>query len=158
DHGVPEDLAPRPEALVARDDDRAALVASADELEEEVGALAIDRDVADLVDDQDLRLGEQFEPLVETVLRQGLAERGDQSGGRREERAIAEFARFEAERHGQVRLADPRCPEQQDVIATLDVASGAELADELGIDRRLKLEVETLERLLEREAGHGNAH
>src|SRR5439155_11534793 len=57
DHGVPEDVAPCAEALIARQDDRAPLVAAGDELEEEIGAVAVDRDVADLVDDQQLRLG-----------------------------------------------------------------------------------------------------
>src|SRR5262245_49931233 len=55
-------------------------------------------------------------------------------------------------------LADPRRPEQQHVVAALDVASRGEFADELWIDGRLKLEVEALQRLLEGEAGHGDTH
>ena len=61
DHGVAEDVAPRAEALVAREDDGAPLVAARDQLEEEIGAVAVDRDVADLVDDQQLGLGEELE-------------------------------------------------------------------------------------------------
>ena len=57
-----------------------------------------------------------------------------------------------------MRLPDARRAEQEDVIAALDVAPGGELADELGIDGRLELEVEALEGLLKREAGHGDAH
>src|SRR5262249_15761700 len=49
DHRVAKDVAPGAEALVAGDDERAALVAAADELEEEVGALPIHGAVADLV-------------------------------------------------------------------------------------------------------------
>src|SRR5436190_12480266 len=49
---VAEDLAPAAEALVARENHRAPLVAAADELEEQVGAGAIERQVADLVDDE----------------------------------------------------------------------------------------------------------
>ena len=52
DHGVAEDLAPLLEAAVAGDDDRAAFVAAGDEREEEVGRLAFEREVADLVDDE----------------------------------------------------------------------------------------------------------
>ena len=49
---VTEDVPPAAEALVAGEDHGAALVAAADELEEEVGAGAVDREVADLVDDE----------------------------------------------------------------------------------------------------------
>jgi hypothetical protein len=52
DDTIAKDLTPAAEALVAGEDHRAALVPAADELEEEVGAGAIDRQVADLVDDQ----------------------------------------------------------------------------------------------------------
>src|SRR6266545_7504413 len=52
DHGVAEDLAPLLEAAVGGDDDRAALVAPGDEREEEVGCAALERQVADLVDDE----------------------------------------------------------------------------------------------------------
>ena len=54
DHGgdgdVAEDLAPAAEGLVRRDDDRGALVAGTDELEEQVGCFGFEGDVADLVD------------------------------------------------------------------------------------------------------------
>ena len=51
DDGIAEDLAPGPETLIAGDDDRAALVAARDQLEEQVGALAVDRQIANLVAD-----------------------------------------------------------------------------------------------------------
>src|SRR5215475_4980216 len=52
DYPVAEHIAPSGEALVAGDDHRPALVAVADQLEEEVRAQPIDRQVANLVDDQ----------------------------------------------------------------------------------------------------------
>ena len=51
DHGVAEDFAPGFEAAVAGDDDRAAFVAAGDQREQQVGGLAFERQVADLVDD-----------------------------------------------------------------------------------------------------------
>jgi hypothetical protein len=45
DHGVAEDFAPRFEAAVAGDDDRAAFVAARDEGEEQVGGLAFQWEV-----------------------------------------------------------------------------------------------------------------
>ena len=54
DHRVAEDLAPLLEAAVAGDDDRAAFVAARDERKQEVGGLAFEREVADLVDDEEV--------------------------------------------------------------------------------------------------------
>ena len=54
DHRVAEDLAPGFEAAVAGDDHAAALVAARDQGEHQVGGLALEREVADLVDDQQL--------------------------------------------------------------------------------------------------------
>jgi hypothetical protein len=51
DDPVAEHIAPGAEALVARQDHRPTLVAPADELEEQVGADPVDRQVADLVDE-----------------------------------------------------------------------------------------------------------
>jgi hypothetical protein len=87
-----------PEALVAGHDDRAPLLASADEL----SALAIDRDAADRADDQDLGLPEELQLLVHVTFRERLAEaRGP--GGRREEGAVPLLAG----RTSRNRYADP---------------------------------------------------
>lgn len=59
DHGVPEELLPVREALVGRDDRRASLIAVRHELEEEVSLLADHRDVADFIDDYQVREGKQ---------------------------------------------------------------------------------------------------
>lgn len=48
DHPVPEHVAPGASALIAGQDDRPALVAPADELEEQVDTLWLDGQVADL--------------------------------------------------------------------------------------------------------------
>ncbi|PYN95085.1 MAG: hypothetical protein DMD89_20190 [Candidatus Rokuibacteriota bacterium] len=77
DHAVAEDVAPTAEALVAGQDHRPALVAAADELEEEIGAGAVDREIADLVDDEQARDGVDLEPLLQAPLRGRFRERGD---------------------------------------------------------------------------------
>ena len=63
DHVVTEHLAPATEGLVAGDDQRGSLVAGGDELEEQVGGLGFEGDVADLVDDQQ-RVAGQPDALV----------------------------------------------------------------------------------------------
>ena len=52
DDAVAEDIPPGAEALVAGQDHRSPLVATADELEEQICAGAVDRQIADLIDDQ----------------------------------------------------------------------------------------------------------
>ncbi len=53
DHGISEDLAPFGEAAIGGEDHGALLVAGVDELEEEIAAAGNDRQVVDLVDDQE---------------------------------------------------------------------------------------------------------
>src|SRR6266581_4415363 len=67
DDPVPEDLPPAAEALVAREDHGAALVVAADELEEQVRPLAVDRQVPDLVDDEQAGHGVDLELVVEAA-------------------------------------------------------------------------------------------
>ncbi len=87
DHRIAEDFAPRAKTLIAGEQDRAAFIASTDELKEEIRALPIDRDVADLVDDQELGLREDLEPLFQAILIERLAERRDERGRRRKHHA-----------------------------------------------------------------------
>ena len=47
-----EDLGPVPDVLVGSEDDRALLVAGADETEEEIGFVPVERAEADFVDDR----------------------------------------------------------------------------------------------------------
>ena len=53
--------------------DGAAFVAARGQLKEEILALPVDRDVANLIDDEELRLREDLQPLVEPALGQRLA-------------------------------------------------------------------------------------
>src|SRR5207302_943003 len=65
DHPVAEDVAPAPEALIAGEDHRSPLVTATDELKEDIGASPVDREVADLIDDEQPRHGVALEPLVQ---------------------------------------------------------------------------------------------
>src|SRR5579859_5612614 len=65
DDGVAEDLAPFGEAAVGGENDGAALVAGVDELEEEVGTAGAERQVADLVDDEEGIAGNEAYALPE---------------------------------------------------------------------------------------------
>ena len=68
DQRVAKDFSPRPEAVVRGEDNGASLIPPGDELEEEVGAVLIKRDVADLIDDQQRRQGIRLEAFLQPVL------------------------------------------------------------------------------------------
>src|SRR4051794_41938650 len=74
---------PRRERLVAGDDQRGALVAGGDEAEHQVGGLGVERDVADLVDDEQRDERQAAQLGVEAVVALGLREAGGPPGGRR---------------------------------------------------------------------------
>ena len=75
-----QDLAPALEALVRGEHRRCVLVAPVDELEEEDGTAPGDREVADLVDDQECRVGQGLEALFEASRGLSLLERVDLVG------------------------------------------------------------------------------
>ena len=92
DHGVAEDLAPRLEAAVGGDDDRAAFVAARDQGEEQVGGLAFQRQVADLVDDEQVVALDASQFVVQGVAVLGGVEAVDPLLGGRERDAVPGLA------------------------------------------------------------------
>ena len=80
DDGIAEDLAPFGEAAVRGEDHGALLVAGVDELEEQIAAAGNDRQVADLVDDEQREAAEEADLLAQGALALGLGERADEIG------------------------------------------------------------------------------
>ena len=105
---VVQDLAPALEALVRGEHRRGVLVVPVDELEEEDGAAASDREVADLVDDQKRRVGQGLQALVETSGGLSLLERVDQIGPGAVVDPAPALCRGNAQADGQVGLSGPR--------------------------------------------------
>ena len=108
DDRAAEDLAPFGEAAVRGQDHRAFIVADVDQLEEQVAATGHDRQVADLVDDE--QGGPAVEPdmLTQRALAFGLGKRNDQIGERGEVDALAGLDGFDAERGREVAFAGAR--------------------------------------------------
>ena len=77
---VTEDPAPLLAALVGGEHGRGVLVAPVDELEEEGGSALAQREIADLVNDQQRRVGEGLEAPVEVPGGPGLLEGVDEFG------------------------------------------------------------------------------
>ena len=75
---IVEGLAPIQEALVGGDDQAGALVATHHQTEEQAGFELRERQVADLVDDEHLGVGELLQGALQAVLVEGLDQTGHQ--------------------------------------------------------------------------------
>lgn len=84
DYGIAEDLAPFGEAAIGGEDHGALFVAGVDQLEEQVGAARCDRQVTDLIDDQQRCAGKKPDLLPERAFALGFGELGDEIGQRDE--------------------------------------------------------------------------
>jgi hypothetical protein len=105
-HRIAEHLAPFADRTIGSDQHAAALVAARDELEEEMRRVGLERQVAELVDDQQLGLGVEAELFLEPALGVRLGQ-GREKGRRGDEQDRIAFAdRRSAERDGQTGLAD----------------------------------------------------
>jgi hypothetical protein len=108
DDGIAEHLAVFRKAAVGGQDHRAALIAGVDQLEEQVAAALDDRQVADLIDDQQRRPAEEPDPLPQVSFPLRLGQRADDVGQGREVDAAPGLDRLDAERTGQMALAGAR--------------------------------------------------
>lgn len=118
-------------------------------------AVPVNRDIADLVDDQEFRLAVEPQPLLDPVLGVRLGQRRDQGHGLGEVGPVALGDRFNAQGDRQVRFPDAGRPEEDDVLAVRDESALRQLLDPLLVDRRLEAELEALERLDVGELGQG---
>lgn len=104
-HAVAEHVAPFTDAAIGRRDDRAALVAGVDELEEQIATVGADGQVADLVDDEQAVTGKEAHALRQVALSLGLGHRVGDLGQRAEVDALVSAHGFRVHRNGQVRFA-----------------------------------------------------
>ena len=143
--------------VVAGDDQRGSLVASGDELEEQVGRLGFERDIADFVDDQQ-RVAAQADQLgLQPPGVVGLGEAGDPFGGGGEQDPVPGLAGADGQADGQVGLAGAGRAEEHDVVAGGGEVEGAQVGDHLAFEAAGMVEVELLQRLAGGEPGGADA-
>src|ERR1700694_2522083 len=105
DDGVAEDLAPFGEAAVRGQDHGAFLVASIDELEEQVAASGDNGQISDLIHDQERSPAKEANALAQLPFAFGSGEGADDIGKAGEVDTTAGLHGLHAERSGQVALA-----------------------------------------------------
>jgi hypothetical protein len=142
------------EGQIRRDDDAAPLVAFGDEIEEELATGTVERDEAELVDDQELDVVEATMQPRELAMIACLDERADEIGGACEEDAATAACRFDAESDREVGLSRPDRPSEDQILGACDPLAARELGDDRRTHRTVGGgEVEGVERLELREAG-----
>jgi hypothetical protein len=88
-HGVAEHGSPLADRAITGDQHAAPLVAPRDELEEQMRRTGLERQVAELIDDQQSRFAEVSKAILEPTLAMRLGELGHQSRRRHEQHRIA---------------------------------------------------------------------
>jgi hypothetical protein len=96
---IAEHRAPLADAAVASEQDRTPFVPAADQLEKEVRGIGFKGQVTELVNDQELWLGEMREPLLEPAFGMALGELCNDRRGRNELDRMPGQDRFAPQRH-----------------------------------------------------------
>ena len=105
DGGIGENLAPFAERLIAGDDERAALVALGDQLEQHAGLGLVFADIAEVVEDQAVELVELGQSRRQGEIAPRSLQFLHEIGGAGEQHAIAVVDQPGADRRGRMRLA-----------------------------------------------------
>ena len=148
---------PLVEGQVGGDDCGAALIAGADQLEQQLSAGLGERHEAQFVDDQEFDSGHLPLQAQQPALVPGLNHLMDDGGGRDEAGFDAALAGGKAEPDGDVGLPHARRPKGDDVLPTADELAPGQVQDQLLVERRDGVEVEALQALDRREAGRLDA-
>ena len=74
DGDVGKDLVPLGEGLIGSEDSGGLLIASGNQLEEEIRSLNVHREIADFINNEHSVLGKDFQSVRQTVLKMGLFE------------------------------------------------------------------------------------
>ena len=129
-----EDGRPLLEGFVGGEDNGAAFVALAQDLEEQVGAALIDGQVAEFIEDEQSRGKIAFEFGLESAVDLSGAQGVDDIDGVGEEDAVALLAGAVAEGGGEMGFAEADQAEEDDIGFFLDEAQAEEVLDLEAID------------------------
>src|SRR3954466_15003458 len=158
DDRIAEDLAPFREAAVGGEDHRTFLVAGVDELEEQVAAARSERQVPDLVDDEQRKAAEVPDPLAQYALAFGLRERSNYIGERPEVDAATGLYCLDAERQAEMRLARAGWANKVDGLGAVYELQLGEGHDAVLVKRGLEGEVEAGQCFDRGQPGHLQSH
>ena len=154
---VVEDGGPVLEGFVGGEDDGALFVALGDDLEEEVGAVFVQGDVAEFVENEQIWAEVSLDLGFEAVVGLGSEQIIDDFDGGGEENTVAVEAGLVAQCGGQMGLSEPAAAEEDDVAFVGDEAEAEEVLDEGPVEALGPAPVEAFEGFEHGEAGFGDA-
>ncbi len=146
-----EDLAPFAERQVAGDQQAGPFIPIREDLEQQFGAGPAERQVAQLVADQQIHPVELVQEPVQLVLLLCLLQASDQSGGRIEPDPPTGPAGGQSQGNGQMSLADPLTAQQAEILVLIQPLTTSQLHDLLFVQVRHEAEVVGVEVLIDRE-------
>ena len=142
DDRIAEDLAPFCKATIGGQDHGPALVARVDELEEQVATTLNDRQVPDLINDEERRPAQEPDPFAQLAFAFGPGQNADDVGKACKVDAAAGLHSFDPERGGEMTLPGAGRPQEVNDLITLDEVELGERQDPVSVERRLEGEVE----------------
>ena len=154
DGDIGKDLVPLREGFVGGKDGRRFFIPSGNKLEEQVCALDVHGEVADLVDDKHPVLGENLELVRQTVLKMGLLELFNELVAVDVVGRETVLCCHQAQSGGQMGLAHAGRAEEDHILPVFQEAHGGQLIDLAFIDGGLEREIEVVQGLLNGEARH----
>ena len=152
---VAEDGRPLTERQVGRDDDRGAFVELADQVEQELTAGLGEREIAKLVQDQEVEAGDQVRGAALPFSAGFCVELVDEVDDVEEPApaAVSDTGARDADR--EMGLASPGSADQHEIALMIEEVSGGEVVDQ-GLIDLCGLEVELLDLLGQRQLGDGH--
>ena len=140
-----EYLRPLIERQVGGHQDRAPLVALAEDFEQQLGAGLRERHEAEFVDDQKVILCQLLLQAQQAFFIPGLHQFMNQGSGREEADGEPLLAGRQTETEGDMGLAGSAVAERDDILTTLDVFASRQLQNQHLVERCDGLEVEAVE-------------
>ncbi|KAG0184244.1 hypothetical protein DFQ28_011524 [Apophysomyces sp. BC1034] len=154
---VVEDLGPVLERAIRANDCRAVLMALTDDLKQRVGALFVDGQISQFIDDQDVRFDVAAQFAFEPALRVCGVHRVDDIYRGGEQHRVATQTGGMAERDTQVAFAEPDATEEDYVGVLFDEVQAKQILDLQAIDLAGPIPFELIERFEHRETGERDA-
>ena len=133
--GIAKDAGPFAEAEVCRDDDAGAFVELAEQMEQHRTARGTERQVPELVEDNEIGMDKPIGDLARSSLRLLLLERVDQLDGREEpDTLVMMLDGLNADCRRDVRLARAGTADQDNVVGVVEELAAVKLAHERLVD------------------------
>lgn len=151
---IAKDLAPFGKAAVGCKDHGNLFVSGVEELEEQVAAARRDREISDLVDDEQGGAAQEANPFAQRALAFSLGQRSDQIGKRDEVDALACLHGFDCGGGRDVAFPGARRSQQMHDLGPVDEVEAGQRQDPVAVERWLEGEVISVQRLDDRQPGH----